>query len=240
MRIAVVDDTISEQKYVCECIERFFKEHQMKYELAVFSSGSEFLRRKDFGFDIALLDICMEGINGFETAQCIRHHNQECRLIFLTVSDDFAVRSYRVQAFDYFIKPYTYDQFAETMERCVKSLNIDASYIELKSSRMHVRVMCREILYADYHNHYVQIHTDSDIIRSKMYFDELETMLKDPRFLYCNRNCMVNMDRIKGVEKLGFLMENGEYVPIKKADHRAIQQAYADYVFKKMAGTDHG
>ena len=81
---------------------------------------------------------------------------------------------------------------------------------------MHVRVMCREILYADYHNHYVQIHTDSDIIRSKMYFDELETMLKDPRFLYCNRNCMVNMDRIKGVEKLGFLMENGEYVPIKK------------------------
>ena len=42
MRIAVVDDTTSEQKYVCECIERFFKEHQMKYELAVFLQEASF------------------------------------------------------------------------------------------------------------------------------------------------------------------------------------------------------
>lgn len=237
MQIAIIDDMKTEQDYLASCIRRFCAEHQLMLELSTFSSGTSFLQKNTFDYDIIFLDIYMDDMNGLETARHIRQYNGECLIVFTTNSKDFALESYRVRAFDYVVKPFTYDQISETLILCGDKLSYSSYYVEVKSSRTLVKVLCRDIIFVDYSNHYIHIHTPSTVIHSKMYFTELKKMLDPyPQFLYCNRNCIINMNRVTGLDELGFKMDNGDCIPMKTSQHQVLKQAYADYIFKNMTG----
>lgn len=239
MQIAIVDDIKTEQDYLAAGISQFCREHNLTCAFSFFTSGEAFLQNGKYDYDLTFLDIFMAGMNGMETGQAIRQHNKDCLIIFTTTSADFAVSSYRIRAFDYLVKPYTYSRLYETLDLCYAKISSFSSYISLKANRLNLKVMCRDIIYADYGNHYVQIHTDNEILRSKMYFDELTELLKPyPQFLYCNRNCVVNMDKIVGMDKLGFQMENGECLPVKATSNKNLRQIYADYIFEKLNGVE--
>ena len=47
----------------------------------------------------------MGGINGFETSKVIRSLDKDVMIAFLTITQDFAVDSYDVDASGYFLKP---------------------------------------------------------------------------------------------------------------------------------------
>ena len=59
--------------------------------------------------DIILLDMIMPLVNGTDTARELRQADTAVRLVFLTSSPEFALESYEVRAFDYLLKPVTYD-----------------------------------------------------------------------------------------------------------------------------------
>ncbi|HJA12840.1 MAG TPA: DNA-binding response regulator [Candidatus Mediterraneibacter merdipullorum] len=57
--------------------------------------------------------------------------------------------------------------------------------------------------------------------------------LKEGRqFLWCYRNCMVNMDYITAVEDKDFVLTDGKRIPISRAMHQEVTQAYANYMFE--------
>ena len=236
MRIAIVDDLKSDQQTLLEGLGRFCKEYGLQGEGMTFSSGESFVERGDCAFDIVFLDIYMKQLNGFETAQWIRQRNQKCLLIFTTTSVDFATRSYRVRAFDYLVKPYTYEELRETLELCRKELSLGADFLEVKVSRMTQKVRVAELLYVDYFNHYVNLHLlNGEVVRSQMPFEEIETKLAAyPQFILCKRNCLVNLDRVASAQKNAFVLENREELTYKRGQERELRQAYADYVFGKL------
>ena len=99
------------------------------------------------------------------------------------------------------------------------------------------RILITDIIYVDYHNHYIQVHTDSRVIRSYMSFGEFSPMLSPYRqFLWCYRNCMVNMDYVDTWEDHDFILKNGERLPIFKSQRKEILQAYANYIFDYVNG----
>ena len=235
MRIAVVDDMQSDRQQLNDCLDKYCRQAGLEYVLDSISSGEEFLKAGDFAYNLIFLDIYMSGMTGMEAATAIREHNKDCLLIFTTTSKDFAVESYRVRAFDYLVKPYTYEQFSETMNLFDKSVVSSSRFIEVKANRMVVRIRCQDIIFADYYNHYVSIHTTGETIRTLLPFEELEAKLAPyPQFLCCNRNCLINMDKVVSVLKDGFKMPSGECLTIKRGTEKELRQRYADYLFSKL------
>lgn len=55
---------------------------------------------------------------------------------------------------------------------------------------------------------------------------------KYPQFLWCYRNCMVNMDYIKAMDSKDFILSTEERIPISRARKNEIRQAYANYLFE--------
>jgi len=53
---------------------------------------------------IAFLDIKMPGLSGIEVAQKIR---AECRVVFITAFDQYAIEAFESEAVDYILKPVT-------------------------------------------------------------------------------------------------------------------------------------
>ena len=57
------------------------------------------------------------------------------------------------------------------MDLCQNELAKHIRYIEVKESRTLVKIPLNEIIYTDYYNHYIQIHTAARLIRSYQQFD---------------------------------------------------------------------
>lgn len=236
MNIAIVDDLQMDRQILQGFISRYCLENRICFSSREFESGEALLTVfEQKKFDVIFLDIYMNGIDGIETAQRIRKIDDSCLLIFTTTSRQHAVKSYRVRAFDYIVKPYDYAQFEEVMGLLKNALMKWANYIEVKEGRTTIKILLRDIIYTDYNNHYIQIHTKERMIKTYMNFSSFSQMLEPYKnFMCCYRNCMINMDQVGSIDARDFVMKNGERVPIAKLKRTEIRQQFADYMFHKL------
>jgi DNA-binding LytR/AlgR family response regulator len=69
---------------------------------------------------IAFLDIKMPGLSGIEVAQKI---SANCRVVFITAFDQYAVEAFENEAVDYLLKPVTDKRLEKTIERLKKQIS---------------------------------------------------------------------------------------------------------------------
>jgi len=69
---------------------------------------------------IAFLDIKMPGLSGIEVAQKI---SADCRVVFITAFDQYAIEAFENEAVDYILKPVTDKRLEKTIHRLKKQLS---------------------------------------------------------------------------------------------------------------------
>jgi DNA-binding LytR/AlgR family response regulator len=69
--------------------------------------------------DIAFLDIKMPGLTGIEVAERM---TSDCRIVFITAYDQYAVEAFEKEAIDYILKPITEERLAKTVGRLQKQM----------------------------------------------------------------------------------------------------------------------
>lgn len=238
MRIAVIDDSSAQREQISGYINTYYSGNPKYRQIDLFESGEQFMADwNPGGFDLLFIDIFLDGMSGLEIAEAVRKADEDCLMVFTTNSREFAVRGFELRVSDYLVKPFSYEKFKDTMQYCEKSLHNHARYIEVKESRTMIKIRLDDIVFTDYFNHYIQIHTNARVIRSYMKFEVFSPcLLCYPQFLCCYRNCIVNMDRVASLEKNDFIMDTEERVPITRRNRQEIHQLYADYQFFKLGG----
>lgn len=233
MHAAIVEDLASDMSILYDNICRYCEEHKTHMQVDRYSDGTEFISAcATVTYDLIFLDIYLKDTSGIQIASRVRKLHPNCPIIFITTSKEHAVDAFRLHALDYPVKPFTYEQLEDSLNHFEQIFHHFEHYITLKEGRQHTRIRIPDILYTDYSNHYIQVHTESAVIRSYMSFDQFSPMLTPyPQFLWCYRNCMVNMDYIETLEERDFVLKNGERIPISRAKRNEIIQAYADYIF---------
>ena len=69
---------------------------------------------------IAFLDIKMPGLTGIEVARKI---SPDCRVVFITAFDQYAIEAFENEAVDYILKPVTDKRLEKTVQRLKKQLS---------------------------------------------------------------------------------------------------------------------
>ncbi|MCK5542167.1 MAG: response regulator transcription factor [Desulfobacterales bacterium] len=75
--------------------------------------------------DIAFLDVKLPGLSGIEVAQKILN---TCKIVFITVFDNYAVNAFENEAIDYIIKPVSTKRLIKTIERI--KLQLSQNFIQ--------------------------------------------------------------------------------------------------------------
>ena len=106
MNIAIVDDLASDRLQLIGKLQTYMQQARIPFTLYEFDSGEAFLEAFSPGrFSIVFLDIYMGGMTGMAVAHAIREQDFDCRLIFLTQSEEYLREGYSVNAVHYLIKP---------------------------------------------------------------------------------------------------------------------------------------
>jgi DNA-binding LytR/AlgR family response regulator len=106
IHLAIVDDEIQSLSLLTEYVHRYEKEHGEageSFQIAAFQDGEEIIAGFEPKFDIILLDVQMDHLDGFSTAKRIRKLDGDVILIFITNLSHYAIRGYEVEALSYLL-----------------------------------------------------------------------------------------------------------------------------------------
>ena len=108
---------------------------------------------------------------------------------------------------------------------------VSENRITLMLKKNAIDLMLGDILYVDYGNHSVDVHTDKGISSffSVSFPDVADELLKHDCFVRSYKNCIVNMDRVVSTKNDSFLMDNGDRISIPKRRLKSIKQTYEAY-----------
>lgn len=240
MRVAVCDDDALELKKIEEAMLEFIGSKQAEADITLntFSSGIELLNyiNHTASFDLIILDILMPYMTGIEVAAQLRKTNNDMKIIFLTTSPEFAVNSYKVNAFYYLLKPFQKQELISLLDRALVSIRSEKlCSIVIKEKAGLKRIPLHMIEYAESEKHTLNFHLLGGEIAScyaKM-GDYSEALLKDERFVHCHQSFIVNMGRVAQITGKCFVMQDQTQIPISRTVYPQVKQAYIQYFFHK-------
>ncbi len=237
MRIAIVDDIASERDNLKARIDAQLARLSLEAGIFPFASGAGFLSAAGKKrFDLVFLDIYMGNENGVDTSKALRRFDTDCLIVFTTTSTDHALDGFRVRAFHYLVKPYTDADLAALFDEIVKRLPEADRYIEVDTPGGTVRLRLREILYAEHYQHQIYIHkADGRETVTRRTFREFTASLTDGRFFLCSRGVLVNLEHAEDFDGTGFILKNGEKIPVSRDLAKAARQAFGDFLFGRRA-----
>ncbi len=165
--------------------------------------------------DLIFLDIQMPGKNGFELLEELSYLPQ---VIFTTAYDEYALKAFEVNAFDYLLKPIEKDRLRDSIEKLKERIKEDAELDEKlastpKSGRMGLDdqvfvkdgekcwfVKLNKVSAFESEGNYVRVYIDNYkplILKS---LNNLEQRLDDKTFFRANRKFIINLDWIEKIE----------------------------------------
>lgn len=227
MRIAICDDLKEERQKTIAALKSVIGD----FSADEFDDGAELLKsHAEKPYDLIILDILMPKISGMDTAEILRKTDTETPIVFLSTSEEFGVRSYRVFAFDYLLKPIDTEQLKICMKRLLAQrkkeyISVVYSGVETKillSNIMFLESNLRKVIFALSENRKIEI-------IGKL--TDFEEFLLGRGFCRCHKSYLVNMEHIDSISGDLFCLADGSKVKISRTYLQNAKKAYFDYVF---------
>lgn len=237
MRIAVIDDYEPDRLAAADYTRQYLKENgNSSAQFHLYSGGREFISSlAPRLFDLVLLDCCMKGMDGLQTAKEMRRKDRDAALVFITSCEDYAVDGYLVSALGYLVKPYNYHKFSHVLTTVFSRFPLKKETVIISDGNAKRQLLVEDIVFCDIDGHYVQLHCSGpSLIRVRMTFSAILVLLASyPQFLECYRGCLINMAHVRKAEEMNFLMDTGERVPFRRKERLRLLRQYSDYLFDR-------
>lgn len=158
LKIAVCDDEMLFLKTLKKQISEILSNNS--YIILEFFSGEQliesFQREK---FDIVILDIEMDGINGIETAKKIRAIDRSVTIAFLTSHENFAIQGYEVNAERYILKQQPEYMYREQLVALFKDYSQNHKRFNYNKNGKAFSVNVSDIIYFEVLNRKITLHS---------------------------------------------------------------------------------
>lgn len=224
-KIAICDDSAADRAYVTDMVNRWSAVVGHAVHLDAFDSAESFLFHyaDENDYDILLLDIEMEAMDGVTMAKHLRKDNEAVQIIFITGYTDYIAEGYEVAALHYLVKPVKEEKLFSVLDRAAEKLRKNEKVLHFEISGEMVRVPVYQIRYAEVMANYVTIHAAEDVT-VKMTLGDLEKEL-DERFYRAGRSIIVNLTQISRVTKTEIKLSDGTVIPLPRGAYEGVNRA---------------
>ena len=200
----------------------------IEHQIDLYASGEDFLAaftERQKRYDLILLDIIMDGMNGMELARTIRESDREAEIIFITSSREYVFEGYDVNALHYLIKPLD-EPALERLIRAAYTDNFQDSFFVFKSGGLNQRVAVKDIVSLETVGRKVEIILVDSTLHYSGKLTELLKELPQGCFVRCHQAFAVNIGNIRELTRFEAIAQNGKKIPISRAYLKDVQKAF--------------
>ncbi len=227
--LAIVEDEDLYADQLIEYLKRFEKEIDEDFNIVRFRDGDEIVENYNGKYDIILMDIEMQFMDGMTAAENIRKLDNDVIIMFITNMTSYAIRGYEVNALDYVVKPVEYFSFCKKLERALSRVEKKVPSISVKVHSGTIKLLISDIYYIESEGHNLHYITKRGNYQCRAKIQSAEETLGEYGFFRSNKGYLVNMQYVEGVGE-GCCFVNGEKLSISRARKKDFMVAMTNYI----------
>jgi DNA-binding LytR/AlgR family response regulator len=229
IKTIAIDDEPLALKLLCDYID---KTPYLKL-VASFSNPLEaigFLHNEPV--DLMYLDIQMPDITGVEFARSLPHPP---KLIFTTAFDNYALEGFKLNAIDYLLKPFNYQEFLSASQKAFDLILLEEKaqqstveeehgFLFIKSEYKLRRIKLDHILYIEGLKDYLKVYL-ADEDKPVLSLSSLKSILQklpEKQFMRVHRSYIINLSQVKTIER-GTVLYGDKHIPVSAQYKEAFQ-----------------
>jgi len=188
--------------------------------------------------NLMFVDISMPDLSGIDFVKSL---SEKPFIIFTTSYSEYAIEGFKVDAVDYLLKPIGYKDFLRAANK-VKSLidlkelqsdtiKTSTDHLFVKSEYRLMRIELSDIKYIESMHEYVRLHlVNEKPVMTLISLKSIEEQLPAKKFMRVHRSYIVNLERVKIIERNRIIFENNVYIPVSQR-YKARFQEFIDKNF---------
>ena len=188
--------------------------------------------------DLIFADIQMPDLSGTDFVRLL---NVGPKVVFTTAFERYAVEGFKLNAVDYLLKPFSYEEFLIAANKVDKLIDLEQKalpqivanneFLFLKSEYKIRRINFNDILYIEGLKDYIKVFVrdEEKPILSISTLKMVESKLPAKHFMRVHRSFIVNLDKIDTIERSRIVFGK-VYIPISE-QYKDVFQEFLDRNF---------
>lgn len=230
-KIAICDDNEADIRL----LRSYLETSALASELSVstFRDGAElaaFYKEKGC-FDLIILDMMMDRMNGIEAAEEIRKVDESVAILIVTATVEYAIDGYKINAVRYIVKPVEQTSFLRLVETLCMDIRKKRDLFYTFPSKNGTTVIPMEDIY------YFESELRSICVVSKQgrhtftgRISSVEEQTVGHGFVRIHKSFIVNMKHIHNIYKDSITLDTGDTIPLSHHRHKEVNQKFLEYM----------
>lgn len=230
LKIAICDDDLLFGNQALREVKKILWKNHVEHNISIYQAGSDLLNAGFF--DIAFLDIEMDGLSGIETAENLRSLGYNSRIVFLTSHKKYVFSAFDVSASHYLLKPLDVQKLEKVLMKITTELTTEKEYCcTVKCGSEIHRIPFSQIKFAEVLGRKISLHTTQTVFTFNSRLDELEESFPSC-FFRCHKSYLVNLAMVIKYDKEVASLKSGESVPISRRKFAEFGTAFLTFLRK--------
>lgn len=213
MNIVICDDDklmcSQMKKSVLECFDVLNQEEPV---IDIFLSGEELLA-SDAAYDIAFLDVEMNGISGISAGRVLYERNKHVLIFIVTAYDEYIDEALKFHAFRFFQKPVNPKRLLINLKDAIEVYRKFHEKIVVEMREKSVVVDTKDIIMVEAGTRNTVVYTETEELYSTISMTDItDRLCKYPSFVQTHRGFVVNLNYVSSFGKGYVKVYDGKYI----------------------------
>ncbi|QOR34933.1 response regulator transcription factor [Clostridium sp. 'deep sea'] len=238
IHIAICDDSIADIEIIEKYLKKLELSFKVSFKISVFYSGIKFCDalNNNCYFDIVLMDIEMDNIDGIRAGYCLRsfEDNDFVHLLYISNHETFFRELLELQPTGFINKPLNEQVFnkklCSVISRVIKRKNSGKSkMLSISLKARELLIPFNEIIYFESKVRTINLVTTTNKIS---YYGKLKDQLsKLPTtdFIRTHQSYIINFSYVRAIEKNQITLTNNNLIPISNKYSNDVKKKYFEF-----------
>lgn len=232
INIAIVDDNRVDLNEEVQITEEYFRKKGLLCRVEPFEDPDWMIRGlKEEQYDIYIMDIRMEKMDGIEAAKKIRAEYPEPIIIFATNYQEYAIEAYEVNTWRYIQKRKLKEKLTEAYDALLPRLLEQENEVYVIEKKSNVeKIFYDDIYYMEKDERYTVIHCrNGQKKRVRKAIGDVYQELATEEFIRLSKGFIVNLRHVMSMQDHCILLRNGETVVVGASKLTEVRKRIAAY-----------
>ncbi|MGN0519332.1 MAG: LytR/AlgR family response regulator transcription factor [Candidatus Fimenecus sp.] len=232
IRVLICDDDKSYAEDVQKHIALFMNEKHIPVQYDIYNSGEALLTTTEV-YDMAFLDVEINGINGIDIGKVLKKNNENIIIFVVTAYDKYLDDALDLNVLRFLQKPINSQRFYAGLEQAIQRIDNSTVEVLLKGNDNIVNVPIQDIMYVEIVDRKTKVVTKTQTYMSKHNIRFWQERLVASFFYQTHKSFIVNLKYVITFNRDTVQMQNGDIVPVAFRKQSQFQKYFVEYFSRK-------